>query len=98
LEASRPNGLEQARLLEVGGCPADSVVQPSLPAFEKFRSLVVGELKLLGQPLKRFGEGMLLTIARQLQQRKHQGLEDRDTHVVHLPALFRDQQFVGLRH
>jgi hypothetical protein len=77
----RRNGLEQARLLEVGGCPADAVVQPRLPASEKLCSVVVG------QPLDRFGKGMLLTVTRQLQQRKHQGLEVRDSHIVHLPEL-----------
>jgi hypothetical protein len=41
----------------------------------------------LGQPLDRFGKGMLLTVTRQLQQRKHQGLEVRDSHIVHLPEL-----------
>jgi hypothetical protein len=82
LEASRPNGLEQARLLEVGRCPADPVVQPRLPTSEKLRSVVVRELKLLGQLLDRFGKGVLLTVTRQLQQRKHQGLEVRNSHVV----------------
>jgi hypothetical protein len=84
LEASRPNGLEQARLLEVGGCPANSIVQPRLPAWEKLRSLVVGELKFLSQLLDRLGSGVRLAVARQLQQWKHQSLEVRDSHVVYL--------------
>jgi hypothetical protein len=86
LEASGANGLEQARLLEVGRCPTDPVVHPRLPAFEKLHSIVVGELKLFGQALDRFGKGMLLAVSRQLQQRKHQGLEVRDRHVAHLPG------------
>ncbi len=86
LETTRSNGLEQASLFKVGRCPADPVVQPGLPAFEKLLSVVVGELKLLGQPFDRLGKGVVLTVTRQRQQRKHQTLEIRDSHVAHLPA------------
>jgi hypothetical protein len=44
-------------------------------------SVLVRELKLLGQPLDRFGKGMLLTVTRELQQGKHQGLEVGHSHV-----------------
>ena len=63
-EATPAGSLKQACLLEVGSCPTDAVVQACLSASEKLCSVVVGEPKLLGQSLDRFGMGMLLTVAR----------------------------------
>jgi hypothetical protein len=45
------------------------------------RSIFVREPKLLAKPLDRLGKGMLRTVTRHVQQRKHQGLEVRDSHV-----------------
>jgi hypothetical protein len=50
------------------------------------RSVIVRELKFLSQLLDRLCEGVLLTVTRELQQRKHQGLEVRDSHVFYLSS------------
>jgi hypothetical protein len=86
-EAPRRDALEQARFLEVRAGPTDSIVQSLLSAREKFCLVIVGELKLFGHLLNGFRQRMLLAITRQLQQRKHQGLEVRDSHAECLPAL-----------
>jgi hypothetical protein len=86
LEASRSNGLEEARLLEVSRRPADPVIHTRLAASKELSSVFVGKLKLQGQLLDRLGGGVLLTVVRQLQQRKHQGLKVRDGHLVYLCA------------